>query len=225
MPIGKKPAYRGKVDPSALPAGEARREAEKSAADELAEEAQARGLEAGAIHPKAFRIENEIASRFNELEVTDAQPEYEYCWVQAGYHGRFIKMKQAQRVEEDGGLVPCWEVVQGDMPEALEVRGLMTDTTRRLGDVILMRCKRDRALKLRKMQEARRAQVERGITSELEEMGQRLRGRGVIVHTTLDDDALKRAQNRAAMRLQASQMIDGMLRDGSVPGLGVPGTR
>lgn len=225
MPIGKKPAYQGKTNPSTLPAGDARREAERTAADDLAAEAQERGIEAGAINPRAFRIENEIAQHFNELEVTNSLDEYEYCWVQAGYHGRFIKMKQAQRVEEDGGLAPCWEVVQGDMPEALEVKGLMADTTRRLGDVILMRCRRDRAAKLRKMQEARRAQVERGITSELEEMGQRLRGRGVIVHTSLDDDAMKRAQNRAAMRMQAGQMIDGMLRDGSVPGLGVPGSR
>ncbi len=208
--------------PADLPAGDARREAQKAAADTLAEAAEAR-VEAERIDPRAFKIENEIARYFNELEVTDAQPEYEYCWVQAGYHGRFIKMKQTERVPEGGRLVPCWEVVQGDMPECQELRGMGADSTRRLGDVLLMRCRRDRFLKLKRMRDARRDALYNGTTTELEELGRQHRNRGVIVHTNLGDAM---ADGRGAMlRQQGLQMVDSMLRTGSVPGLGEPGSR
>ena len=211
--------------PAALPAGDARREAQRQAADALAQEAEMRGVEGGAVDPRAFQIDNEIAQHFNELEVSEAQPEFAYCWVQAGYHGRFIKMKQTERVPEDGRMVPVWEIVQGDMPEALELRGMMADTTRRLGDVILMRARKDRYFKLRKQREAHNADVQRGITAELEEMGRRYRGAGVVVTTDMDANRLEEIGRRAAIRAQAGQMVDGMIRNGTVPGLGEPGSR
>ena len=209
--------------PADLPAGDARREAMREAEDTLAEAAEAASDERGAIDPRAFKIENEIARYFNELEVSNPDPAYQYRWVQAGFHGRFIKMAQTERVPEGGGLAPCWEVVQGDMPECMELRGPAADTTRRLGDVILMRCRKDRFLKLQRMRDARRAALQSGSTTELEELGRQYRHRGVIIHTNLGDAM---AEGRGTLlRQQGLQMVSDMIREGSVPGLGVPGSR
>ena len=110
------------VGPSELPpAGDEQRDELKRRADDLAERAETIGLDGGRVDPSAFRVENELAQHFNELDVNDADPAYAYCWVQAGYAGRFIKMK----------LTEGWEVVQGDMPEASELRGMGADTDRK----------------------------------------------------------------------------------------------
>ena len=211
--------------PADLPAGDARREAQARAADQLAEAAEARGIEGGAIDPKKFVIENEIAQHFNELEVTNAQPEYEYCWVHSGQHGRFIMMKMSERVKINGEVMPVWEVVQGDMPEARELKGQMADTTRRLGDVILMRARKECALRVRQWREQRRLAMFEGSTTELMEMGERHRHRGVVIRTDFGPDQLEMMGRRAMMRQQAVGMVDKMIRTGSVPGLGGPGSR
>lgn len=211
--------------PADVPAGDERREAERIAADTLAEAAETQMPEGGAIDPRKFRVENELAQHFNDLEVSEAQPEYEYCWVQAGFAGRFIKAKLSERVRMNGTMESVWEVVQGDMPEARELKGMMADTTRRLGDVILMRARKDRFLRVKQLREARRQAMFSGTTTELEEMGRMLRGRGVIIHTNLGGDQLEAMGRRAEMRQMASQMVENMLRTGTVPGLGRPGSR
>lgn len=218
------PVWQG-PSPADLPAGDDRRDAEARAADDLAEQAEARSADVGTISPQALKIENEIAQHFNELEVTESQPEYEYCWVNAGHHGRFVKAKLSERVKLGDTIVPVWEVVQGDMPEALELRGLMADTTRRLGDVILMRAKRDAFLRVKQLREARRQALQNGTTSELEELGRQYRHRGVVIRTDFGPDQLEQMGRRAMVRQQAHQMLDGMIRSGTVPGLGRPGSR
>lgn len=211
--------------PMDLPAGDERREAQKMAADDLAQEAESRGLEGGTIDPRAFKIDNEIATHFNDLEVTNKQPEYEYCWVNAGFHGRFIKAKQAERVRMGGHMHPVWEIVQGDMPEAQEVRGLMADSTRRLGDTILMRAKQDAYLRVKQLREARTRAMHEGTTAELEELGRQYRHRGVVIRTDFGPDQLEQMGRRALLRQQAVGMVDTMIRRGTVPGLDRPGSR
>lgn len=213
--------------PADLPAGDARREAQAAVKDQLAETAETQGFERGVIDPRKFKIENEIAMHFNDLEVSEAQPEYEYCWVQAGFSGRFIKEKLSVRVRLGGTMEPVWEVVNGDMPEARELKGQMADTTRRLGDVILMRARKDRFLRVKQLREAHKAAMFTGTTTELEEMARILSTRGVsaVVRTDMAGDQLQAMAQRAAIRQQAAQMVSGMLRAGTVPGLGQPGSR
>lgn len=218
------PTWQG-PSPADLPAGDERREAEARSADDLAERAETRGVEGGAIDPKAFKIDREIASRFNELEVTNAQPEYEYCWVNAGHAGRFIKAKLSERVRMGQSIVPVWEVVQGEMPEAIELRGMMADTTRRLGDVVLMRAKKDVFLRVKQLRQAHLQAMQNGTTTELQELGERYRHRGVVIRTSFAEDQLEVMGRRAMARQQAHQILDGMMRDGTVPGLGRPGSR
>jgi len=191
------------------PPGDARREVLKERAEPLAQAAEAANADVGTIDPRTFEVENELAQHFNELEVSNAQPEFEYCWVQSAFHGRYIKYK----------LTEGWEVVQGDMPEALELRGMAADTTRRLGDVILMRMQKDRYLRLRRQREAHQRAMESGVTTALQEMGDRYAGQGIIVHTNPNDQLLKRMQSGAAARQMAGQRFDKMIRTGNVPGI------
>ena len=191
------------------PPGDERREVLKERAEVLSQAAESQPVEGGRIDPKRLRVENELAQHFNELEVTEKQPEFEYCWVQAGFHGRYIKFKSTEG----------WEVVQGDMPEARELKGMGMDTTRRLGDVILMRMQKDRYLALKRRREAHQRAVETGITTELEELGAKYRDSGLLVHTKPDDQLLKRMASGAAARQMAGQRFDTMIRTGTVPGV------
>ena len=205
-------------NPKLPPAGDMRRDELKRRADALDEQAetQSAAAEHYAADPKAFRVESELAQHFNELEVSNQDPAYAYCWVNSGSYGRFIKMKLAQG----------WEVVQGDMPEAVDLKGMGADTTRRLGDVILMRIQKDRKLLLDRQERAHRRAVESGVTSTLEELGQKYRDKGVIVHTDMAgsnprllDAMAKRAQARGIV----TRTTDQMLREGRMPGVPGPG--
>lgn len=221
--------------PRDMPAGDARREAMRQVADDLAEEAEARSAEGGAIDPRALRIENEIAQHFNELSVTGALPGYEYAWINFTHQGgKMVNMKLAHRVVVDGDLVPVWEVVQGDMKEALSQKGLMADTTRRLGDVLLMRAPRDRAMAWRKMMTARQRALEGAPEAALQELSDKYAHLGVKVHTGINFDdpsstlakaMSSRAGYRSQLQAMAMQMVDAALRTGSVPGIARPGAR
>lgn len=195
------------------PPGDARREELKRRTDALEQEAEETGLEGGT--GPLPEVENELAQHFNELEVSNQDPAYVYAWVNSGFYTRFVKMKLA-----DG-----WEVVQGDMPEAEELKGVGADTTRRLGDVILMRIRRDRYLMLQRRERELRQRQQEGVTGTLQEMGDRYRQHGIVVHTgeTMNPRVMETMQKRATARRAGGQQFDQMLREGRVPGRPAPG--
>ena len=201
------------------PAGHARKEVLKKRKDTLEHKAEemAGQVEVGAIDPKSFEVSREIGGRFDELQVVGALPQYAYKWVQIDYPTN-SRGKMA-RLETING----WEVVTGDMPEAPDLR--QADGTRRLGDVILMRIRRDRFEKLQSEAEQRRVNVQRGVTSGLQEMGDRYRKHGVKIHTAENmPEHLKKAIEHPspgavnAMRgaLAAQDQLDAGMRDGTL---------
>lgn len=208
-----------------MPAGHTRDEQERENADALAERAE--GLTAEAINPNVFRVDNEIAQHiaehFNELEVSRPDPAYKYAWVCTKANGVMVTSKLALRVRNpDGFPEPCWEVVKGsDMQEAVESK----DETglRRIGDVILMRCRKDRYALLqqaeRYKQEMRRASVDSNLIAMGEEA--RRKGHGVIVRvdSSLADPKVRAYANRAAAQGIARDKFDEMIRNGEIPGL------
>ncbi len=131
-------------------------------------------------------------------------------------NGQMIWQKKAQG----------WEVVQGDMREAKEYKA--EDSTRRVGDTLLMRMRRDYYAKLEAAQREVVRRQEQGVASELEALGLKYGGRGIKVHTSPDaqfaskrgmmDTLEKRAARQAAMK-----GIDKRLRKGNVPGMPIPG--
>lgn len=205
-----------------LPPGDARREAAAQATDDLAEQAEARGVDGGAINPKAFRVENELAQHFNILEVTNQDPAYRYAWVYLGQHGLQIKMKLA-----DG-----WEVVQGDMEEAVELKGIGTDTTRKLGDVMLMRCRVDRFVANWRREKVKRHRQEEGVAGRFAEIlgpyhkkygaTAIVDGKDVMTGETVDARRLDHMWKRSQAVAAGSKIMDGMLRDGRMPAVPAP---
>ena len=157
------------------PAGDERRDELKRREDRLAqtgeEVAKDRAIES--VNPKAFQPDHDIQGMLDELTVSARDSCYEYCWVNTWGHGRFIKVKNVQG----------WEVVQGDMEEARELKGIGGDTTRRVGDVILMRIPLDRFRKLYNAAVKRKKAQQEGVDSRLLELGDRYAGEGVSVHT------------------------------------------
>ena len=213
------------VDPADIvdlpPAGHTKRETLKKRTDELAQAAQETSdtLETYGVNPKAFEKDREIQhllEQFNDCRVSNADPSYVYCWVWAGMQGLMVKHKMSEYQN-------AWEVVQGEMKEAIELKGLLADTTRRYGDTILMRCHKgiyDQILRRRKDLADRHL---RTIDSGLEQLGERF---GVKVSTpgNIDDKTLKMMQSRASAVGTANKTMDIWVRKGTVPGAPAPGT-
>lgn len=202
--------------PGLPPAGHARDEELKRRADTLAEEAEKRAeaLSMSGIDADVLKIESELASQMDELYVTNRQPGYEYCWVNfdapSSARGLMVKRKLAQR---------GWEVVCGDMPEAIEVKDVTGN--RRVGDVILMRIKKEHFDKLKAAEEEYARSLSGAVHSNLQQLGEKYRGRGVIVHTpeNMSPQLLKSMEARARGAMAANQKLDQSLRDGTVEGV------
>lgn len=200
--------------PNVLPeAGFARDEELRRRRDDLAELADQANAEAegGVIDPSVFEVENELAQHFNELEVTQQAPGFDYSWTFTGQHGFFIKWKLSRK----------WQVVSGDMKEADELK--QADGTRRLGDVILMRIPtRLHEIQLQRDRERGKLRLE-AAASNLEDMARQYAGRGISVRQLNEGDPhMKAAMDRAHAKQLANHKLGDMVRTGSVPGRPMP---
>ena len=175
------------------PAGDARREELSRRRDELQQQLGELPVEGARIDPRVLKtVEPELAQYFNAMEVSNPDPAHKYFWVYTGQQQQRVKWKLSQGAE----------VVQGDMPECLELRGLGADTTRRVGDVILMRMRLDRwKLLQRHREKVTRAQRE-GVETALRDMGDRYRRHGVTVRSTaeMSEEENARLERTAARR-------------------------
>lgn len=167
-----------KLNPSTLPAGDARRNAQAMVADELAERAETELAGAHAIDPAKLELDREVAyihERTDGYEVKNAQPGYIYCWVREEKPGSQVQWKRSQRVRmPDGDHVPLWEVVQSDMPESpdeKDVRGY-----RKIVDCILMRAKAERFRAYQQEQTRINHLRERGTSDGMEDLARRSKG-------------------------------------------------
>lgn len=200
-----------------LPApGHKRREFMKERLARLQEAAQrmATEMQRGTIDPQKLEILNEIAGRVEYLDVSNARDGRVYTWVSTNRHG--------QHVQEMKGF--GFQVVQGDDPEAKELMDSGGATTRRLGDVILMWCPEELyvALKAKKIVDQRK--MEQSSAANLRELVDKNRSRGFSIRpfgmNTLEgpDIEVGRFSNKQ-MHDAAVKMLDGHLRDGTVPGM------
>lgn len=222
-------------DPTGLPPpGDARRETLRQRADRLAQEAEelSNDLERESIDPTKLRVENDIAQSFVpdfetenwNLPVSNARPGYVYKWVFRDPGGRFGNtFVMRERIPVNGP----WEVVSGTGPECPEAREhLFADGTRVVGDVLLMRIRKDFHTMLLRRQAARTERFEHSITSRLEELGERARGRGVKVHTdasTMNPKMAERLFNSTHAQKLVERTVDQMIREGRMPGVPAPG--
>ena len=207
------------------PAGYARDEELAKRGDDLAEaaETQSATAERYAVNPKAFEKDRELQyllEHYNELEVSNADPAYSYCWVQCIHsHGLFVKLKLAER----------WEVVQGEMQEAIELKGIGADTTRKLGDVMLMRIRKDFFKAIIRRRKANAERHLQSIDAGLIGAGEKYSHLGVKVTTpesgNMNEKTVELMHKRSEAIGKASAMQDKWVREGRMPGMPGPGSR
>jgi hypothetical protein len=199
----------------------------KERQDTLEQQAEelAGSLEREAINPDKLRPIREIqyAIRQGALQVTNAQPGYRYSWVCTQMHAQGIWQKKTLG----------WETVHGDMPESRE--HTVEDSSRRIGDTILMRIPEERAREIDAYNEYMAQTRLVGTENELIDFGEAYRGRGLSVSRLEDMPENKQravAARGAAGRAGAKELfmeqatksvalgaIDEKLREGNVPGL------
>ena len=198
------------------PAGHARDEVLRERTDNLEQlgEETAAANEVERIDPAKLRVENEIAQHFDPsttmLNVSNKVDGYIYCWVYSGMHGLMITQK----------TIEGWVVVQGSDPEAEEHKGIGADTTRRVGDTILMRVPMDVYLLIQRRQREqanRFNQQQSGISDKAQALADRYK---IPIYDIENMDArtLKRMMNKATAQNVASKKINTLIRQGRMPG-------
>ena len=191
------------------PAGHERQEELKKRTDQLQEQAETSMPEAYSIPTDALEPDRELQyamQTFSLHEVTSKQPGNVYGWVYTGQHGTEITMKKMYG----------WVVVQGTDPESSELQHV--DTTRRLGDCILMRIPQARYDKLKAYEEYVRKMKMGAGDEELKDLGRKL---GLNVSTDDPSIIARFGGNTPAQRVITQDVIDPMLRRGTIPGIEV----
>jgi hypothetical protein len=183
------------------PAGHGRDEALKLRAMTLEEEAEqlAEQMIVGEIPEKFQRLDREIVQKLEQLDVSDKREDMHYVWVNfVNDHGQHIERKK----------LVGFEVVTGtgeDCPEGHEL--LTADGTRQIGDVLLMRVPRTRAVFL-KARERKIDLERRGVLRNpdaLAEMAFKHTGGRIKIHTQLSEEHKQIAERRVEMRYQRMQ--------------------
>ncbi len=209
------------VETGLPPPGHSRDEELAKRIDNLDEKAESLSnqLEITKVDPKNYEPDREILSHYKDgdLPVSNKDDNYVYCWVyrdpQNRLGGRQIMQKKVQ----------SWEVVSGDMKESWENRDV--NGYRIVGDVLLMRIRLDRYMKLIRERELATEKRSLGVTSRLEEMAANAqrKGIGVKVITNVNDERLKKMEARAqAQQLAQKQTDEWVKSDRGMPGVPVP---
>jgi len=219
MPQPDNRVYQG--DPHLEPAGYKRDEQlaeRKDVLQQKADEMNAK-VDVGSIDPRAFDPDREIlhAISGNALEVSGMLPEYEYKWVRdinANGGPAQAVLKEISltvvAINESGKkqVYPTWEVVRGDMLEAIERK--TATGTRQVGDVILLRCHKNTYAALEQMKEKKKQDQRESISATLEDKAAQA---GAPMHSYTEEQAQQLAKTK----------FNSMLKTGTVPGMPGPG--
>lgn len=216
----KKASEAGYVGTGLPAAGFERDEELREREDVLQEAAEVVGEKRGieSIDPEKLKVDRDIQRAFEEgdfIDISGALENYEYCWVYFGLNGQWIWKKKKL----------MWEVVSGNMSEAREY--MASDGTRRVGDVLLMRVKKEVKEALDAREEVVRKRRELGVEGELRELGDKHQGKGFQVHIGEDSTfasgrgMMEVMEKRAATKM-GMQVVDEQLRKGDVPGMPGP---
>ena len=190
-----------------------------------------------AVREDAFEIDREIQDALANALTGLQEDKYVYCLACTREDGRDVWEKKALG----------WEVVSGDMPEARNLRTKGdADSTRRIGDTILMRMTKERYVLLRAKQERaarhRAGQAAARAMEIGEDVARRTDGKVRLVNPAtrqlfnqplierMESGASRRRPRvmtvkEAAIRQQAMKGVDQMIRSGTVPGMKPSGNK
>lgn len=204
------------TEPLAAP-GHKRDEQLRVQADQLEQQAEEMSAQSGmgVIDPNALLPDDEIQSLLAREadEVTNKVPGYCYRWVNVEYpanaRGRHVIELQTQG----------WQVVKGDNPESIEYT--TTDSTRKLGDCILMRIDARRKAAIDRQYEQLNAK--RSGSDQVAALSDKY-GIKVVPYNDMSSEAKTRLERQAAVQFAkraAEQRVHQDLRNGTVPGVPV----
>lgn len=196
-------------------------------ADELSEHALS-------IDPRSLGIDREIQFALSNA-LTDLQNDHEYCLVCTRQDGKDVWDKKLEG----------WEVVCGDMPEAKNLKNVgAADSTRRIGDTILMRITKEKYIRVIAGQRLAARKRESLVSAGVIQAGERAAAKSDGKIRLIEDptarkmpggnlvDVMEARSGRRghpktmkdrAFHQQAQQGVDQMLKEGRVPGLPAPG--
>jgi hypothetical protein len=217
----KKPEYVAQGKPvSDLPAGYKRDEALAQNKDRLQEAAEKQGDQIS-IDPKNMEVDREIRYALEQdlLEVPNADPNYEYMWCQDQWPSNsktlLLRKKLAEHVIINGRREPAWQIVKGkEFKEAQDIMDVLG--CRRIGDCILLRCRKDVYEVLQKEDRRKRDLRQLAPSENFMALGEKAKHLGVRATTTTGQ------YDRAMATQLASEKFHDMVRNGTVPGAEMP---
>ena len=198
-------------EPNLPPAGYKREEELARRTDILEEEIDNRSKDTLAVDPSKFEVDREIRYHLEkgELEVSNPDPEYVYKWVQSEHPysnpSRMVDSLRYKSISVDGVKYPTWQVVTGDMQEAVELKTAIG--TRKLGDTILMRCHKRTYEIIQNEERRKRLQRQYGLDERLVELA-------MSSGTRAGEQLFAEQGRQSSHRMD----FDEMLRTGNVPG-------
>lgn len=171
-----------------------------------------------AIGERARRPIREIRVAADSLKVTRKQDGYRYYWA------RYVSANSINQVDEMTGItvetpdgpMPTWEVVKDKMPEAQERRA--ADGTRRLGDVMLLRCKLDVFEALQDYEALKRERQIMSVEQPLRAFAQATGHQIGVIGVDLQAPGVRRGLKHGMAQQIAGRQFNEHLRRGTVPG-------
>lgn len=203
--------YQG--DPTLPPAGDERREVLAERTDTLAQKSEELSKDTFTFDPAKLRPDREIQHNLSSLSVSNPDPSFVYKWVRdtntaTGGPDQQVVKAISRSVTYDGTVHLTWHVVTGDMKEAAERR--QHDGSRRVGDVILLRCHKDFKVMLDHQDKHQRLMRENAVTADLEEMAQKY------------NVPFRSAKQELAKNIAINQ-FSSKLKTGTLPGMQMTG--
>lgn len=208
------------VSPNLPPPGDERREVLAERTDQLAQEIDQKSNQTFAVDPAAMEPDNEILNEIDKgfLYPPSADPKFQYNWIQCrhpvDHPSRMVETKLAEKVKVNGKWIRPWKVVMGNDLDAKGLR-ISAENTCVIGDVLLMRCRKDHYALLE--MEKRRKTLERsyGTDSSLVDMALSYNAAGgEAAYSKYKEDANFTLHGNAF-----KMKLDNMVRTGNIPGL------
>ncbi len=208
------------VEPNLPPPGNERQEVLKKRTDQLEEQIDQKSDQFLAVDPAKMEPDNEILNDIDKgfLYPPSADPNFEYNWVQCrhpvDHPSRMVEIKLSEKIKVGGKWVRPWKVVMGTDPDSKGLK-ISAENTCTIGDVLLMRCRKDHYALL--TLEKRRKTLERtyGTDSALVDIA-------LSHNTTGGEEAYSKYKQDANFSLFGNALkmkLDNMVRTGNIPGL------
>jgi len=208
-------------EPNLPPPGDERREVLAKRKDNLEQQIDERSGQTFSIDPSKLEPDREILHDLDDDGLTPrkADPNYKYCWIQCrhpvDHPSRMVEQKLAEKVRlPNGDVIRPWQVVKGGDPDAAGFR-ISAENTVVIGDVLLMRCRKDHyaLLELRKRRTAHERSF--GTDSALVDLA-------LSAGTEAGAAAYNKHFSNANQTLFGNEFqmrLDNALRTGTIPGM------